>query len=78
VRLSPREIEILRLAALGRPSKEIAALLNIRERTVSWHLANVFAKLGVENRTEAVALALEQGLIRPPHDEARPKDDERL
>ncbi len=67
LRLSPREMQILRLAALGQTSKEIAATLDIRERTVNWHLASVFRKLGVESRTEAVVLALEHGLIPPPH-----------
>jgi DNA-binding CsgD family transcriptional regulator len=66
-RLSPRETQILRLAALGQTSKEMAADLDIRERTVNWHLSKVFRKLGVESRTEAVVLALERGLIRAPH-----------
>jgi DNA-binding CsgD family transcriptional regulator len=74
--LSPRETEILRLAALGRTSKEMAAELDIRERTVNWHLSNVFRKLGVKSRTEAVVLALEKGLIRAPHGTRRREDGE--
>ncbi|TMF81429.1 MAG: helix-turn-helix transcriptional regulator [Chloroflexi bacterium] len=76
VHLSPRETEILHEAALGRTTKEIAALLSIRERTVNWHFAKIFAKLGVANRTEAVAVALEQKLIPRPHHERGNTDDE--
>lgn len=64
--LTARQAEILRLVSLGRTSKEIAAELEIGERTVNWHLANIYAKLGVDNRTEAAVLAVEQKLI-PPH-----------
>jgi len=66
--LSPREIEVLRHVALGQTSKEIAASLGIGERTVNWHLERVFVKLGAGSRAEAVALALELGIVRRPHD----------
>lgn len=55
--LSPRQREILDLVASGHTSKEIASALGISESTVNWHLANVFAKLGVSSRAEAVARA---------------------
>ena len=66
--LSRREIEILRHVAVGETSKEIALALGIRERTVNWHIANVFAKLGASSRAQAVALAAEQGVVRRLHD----------
>jgi len=68
VPLSTREIEILRHVALGETSKEIASQLRIRERTVNWHLARVYAKLGATSRAEAVAIAMETGIVRHPHD----------
>lgn len=54
--------------ARGETSKQIAAGLGIVERTVNWHLERVFAKLGVGSRAEAVALAIEMGIVRRPHD----------
>lgn len=61
--LSPREREVLKLAALGQPSKEIAYLLDISMRTVQFHMSSIFKKLEVGSRTQAVALALEKGWI---------------
>ncbi len=52
--LTEREIEILRLAAQGLRNKEIAQELRLSRRTVEGHLGNIFAKLGVSSRTEAV------------------------
>jgi DNA-binding CsgD family transcriptional regulator len=66
--LSRREIEVLTHVALGKTSKEIAGELGIGERTVNWHLERVFLKLGAGSRAEAVALALELGIVRRPHD----------
>ena len=66
--LSRREIEVLQYVAAGLTSKEIAKALDIGERTVNWHLANVFVKLGAGSRAQAVALAMEQGIVRRPHD----------
>ena len=66
--LSRREIEVLTHVALGQTSKQIAAELGIGERTVNWHLGRVFVKLGAGSRAEAVALALELGIVRRPHD----------
>lgn len=62
-RLSPRELEVLRLVAAGRSNPNIAAELFIGEATVKTHLLHVFEKLGVSDRTRAVTLALELGLL---------------
>src|SRR5216683_3280357 len=61
--LSEREFEVLRLAARGLPNKEIARRLGLSIRTVHSHLANIFTKMHVGSRTEAVLLALRQGII---------------
>ncbi len=62
-KLSEREFEVLRLAARGLPNKEIAIRLGLSVRTVHSHLANIFLKMQVGSRTEAVLLALRQGMI---------------
>jgi DNA-binding NarL/FixJ family response regulator len=61
--LSEREFDVLRLAARGLPNKEIARRLGLSIRTVHSHLANIFMKMQVGSRTEAVLLALRQGWI---------------
>jgi DNA-binding NarL/FixJ family response regulator len=61
--LTPRELEVLRLLAQGLQNKEIAAALVISERTVKFHVSSIMGKLGAGNRTEAVTLAAQQGLI---------------
>lgn len=61
--LTTREMEVLRLLARGMRNKEIAARLFVSERTVNFHLANIYQKLNVSGRTEALSKALEQGLI---------------
>jgi DNA-binding NarL/FixJ family response regulator len=61
--LSEREFAVLRLAARGLLNKEIAARLGLSIRTVHSHLANIFMKMHVGSRTEAVLLALRQGMI---------------
>ena len=61
--ITQRELEVLRLAADGRRSREIAGALGITERTVKAHLASAYRKLGVETRAAAVARASEQGLL---------------
>jgi DNA-binding CsgD family transcriptional regulator len=66
--LSRREIEVIRHVARGETSKEIAGALGIRERTVNWHIERVFLKLGAGSRAEAVALAIELGVVRQQHD----------
>lgn len=62
--LTAREQEVLRLLARGLRNKEIATRLVVSERTVNFHLANIYQKLNVSGRTEALSKALEQGLIR--------------
>ncbi len=61
--LSEREHEVLRLAAKGLPNKEIARRLGLSIRTVHSHLANIFTKMQVGSRTEAVLQALRQSII---------------
>lgn len=62
--LTPREIECLQLCALGKTYQEIADSLAISERTVRFHMNNIWSKLGVERRSRAVTRAVQQGLIR--------------
>ena len=61
--LTERELEVLHLLAQGMPNKEIAAQLVISERTAKFHVSSIMGKLGATNRTEAVALAAQKGLI---------------
>jgi DNA-binding NarL/FixJ family response regulator len=61
--LSERERAVLRLVAEGLPNKQIAQTLSISERTVKFHLASAFNKLGADNRAQAVALAAQRGLL---------------
>jgi len=61
--LHPRELEVLTLAAKGSGNKEIAGELEISERTVQTHLVNIFRKLRVSSRTEAVLQGLRQGWL---------------
>jgi len=62
-RLTPRELEVLGLLAEGIGNKGIATRLAISERTVKFHIAAIFDKLGVTSRTEAVTAGVRQGLI---------------
>ena len=62
--LSEREMEVLQLMAGGAANKEIAASLSISESTVKSHVANIFQKLDVNHRTEAVTKALQKGIIK--------------
>jgi NarL family two-component system response regulator LiaR len=61
--LTEREVEVLRLAAKGMSNRDISRELSISVRTVQTHLSNVFNKLGVGSRTEAVVLGLRKGLF---------------
>jgi len=60
--LSGRETEVLRLVATGKTNKQIAAELSLSEHTISRHLQNIFAKLGVSSRAAATAFAFDHGL----------------
>lgn len=62
--LSERELEVLQLMAKGSANKEIAAMLTISDSTVKTHIANIFQKLDVRGRTEAVTHALQAGIIK--------------
>ena len=61
--LSQREMEVLKLAATGVSNKEIARQLFLSPRTVQVHLGNIFSKLGVASRTEAILYGLKRGLL---------------
>ena len=61
--LSTRETEVLRLVSGGNANKEIAARLSITEETVKGHIKNILAKLGANDRTHAVTIALRRGLL---------------
>jgi len=61
--ISQRELGVLRLAGQGRTNKAIGLELGISDRTVQGHLANIYGKLGVSSRTEAVTKALQLGWI---------------
>ncbi|MBD5804020.1 Serine/threonine-protein kinase PknK [Azoarcus sp. Aa7] len=63
MRLSPKEGQILRLLAEGHSNKELARKLFVTENTVETHLRRIYGKLGIRSRTQAVARALELGLI---------------
>ncbi len=62
--LSERELEVLRLMAAGAANKNIASDLAISESTVKTHVTNIFQKLDVNHRTEAVTQALQRGIIK--------------
>jgi DNA-binding NarL/FixJ family response regulator len=61
--LTRREVEILMLAAASRSNREIAQILWVADQTVKFHLANIYRKLGVTNRAEAIAIATSIGLL---------------
>jgi DNA-binding NarL/FixJ family response regulator len=61
--LTPRELEILRMLAAGRPAAAIAEELVLSPKTVHNHVDHLLVKLGVHSRSEAVALAFRQGLV---------------
>ncbi len=64
--LSGREIEVLELVARGGSNKELARELHLSEATVKSHLIHIFEKLGVTDRTAAVTVAIEKGILRLP------------
>jgi DNA-binding NarL/FixJ family response regulator len=64
--LSRRELEVLQTLAEGLSNQEIASRLYLAEQTVKFHLSSVYRKLGAKNRTEAVRLAVQAGLVENP------------
>ncbi|MDA8392336.1 MAG: response regulator transcription factor [Actinomycetota bacterium] len=62
--LTPRELDVLTEVAVGLSNAEIGAKLFVGEATVKTHLLHVFAKLGVNDRTAAVTVAIQRGLLR--------------
>ncbi len=63
--LTVRELDVLRLIAAGRSSKQIALRLGIARSTVSTHVSTILLKLGASNRTEAAVIAVRDGIIEP-------------
>jgi DNA-binding CsgD family transcriptional regulator len=61
-KLGGRELEVLQHLAAGQRNRSIAGALNISENTVKFHVGNIFRKMGVSSRTEAIALATSSGL----------------
>ena len=62
-RLTPRELEVVKLIAEAHTNKQIAETLQLSEKTVESHRSNVFAKLGMRDRVELVRYAIRRGLI---------------
>jgi DNA-binding NarL/FixJ family response regulator len=62
--LTDREMEVLQHLAQGKTNKEIAAALFITERTVKFYVSAILGKLGASNRTEAVSIAAQRGLVK--------------
>lgn len=61
--LTPREVAVLRLMALGHGNKEIALRLNISEHTAKFHVSSILGKLGANSRTEAVTIGILRGFV---------------
>ncbi len=64
IQFSKREQQVLELLAQGKPNRAIGAALCISESTVKFHVHAILSKLGADNRTEAVSIAAQQGLIK--------------
>jgi DNA-binding NarL/FixJ family response regulator len=63
--LTPREEEVLRLLATGETNRQIAKRLFVSEETIKSHVASIFRKLEVSDRTRAAILAVKAGLVEP-------------
>jgi two-component system, NarL family, response regulator len=66
--LTEREREVVQLLVAGHSNAEIGAALHIAEGTAKFHVTNILAKLGVQDRTQAVVVALKRGLARIDHE----------
>ena len=64
--LTRRELEVLRLVALGRTNREVATILFISEKTAGVHVSNILRKLDLRSRVEAGALAHRVGMLDAP------------
>lgn len=62
--LSPRELELIQLVAEGLSNKAIGQRLSVSVNTVKYHMKNILQKLGAQNRTEAVMMAIRSGLLK--------------
>ena len=62
--LSARETEVLRLMVSGRRNRDIGKMLDITEGTVKLHVSSILEKLGADDRTEAVTIALQRGIVQ--------------
>ena len=71
--LTAREIDVLRLVALGNGNKQVADQLCIGEATVRTHVGNILSKLGANDRTHAVTIGLSRGIIELPTPSTPPK-----
>ncbi len=63
-KLTPREIEILKVLATGMANKQIARQLGISDKTVRNHLSNLYNKLGIYDRVQAALFAVREGLVK--------------
>jgi two-component system NarL family response regulator len=63
--LSPREMEVIALVAAGNSNKAAGAQLGVTEETVKAHMSSIMSKLGANDRTHAVMIALRRGIVRP-------------
>ena len=61
--LSPQELNVLREIVAGRSGKEISTRLDLTESTVRWYLKNIYTKLGVADRAQAITAAVQRGII---------------
>jgi two-component system nitrate/nitrite response regulator NarL len=68
--LTPREMDVLQLLALGLHNKHIAARLHVNERTIKYHVSAILSKLEVSNRTEAVTEAARRKWISLEEEQA--------
>jgi len=72
--LTDREMTVLELLATGKSNREIAEALFLSERTVENHARNLYRKLGVHDRTQAILVAMQRGYVHAPHQGKRDRD----